>query len=42
MPADCRTGWPKKTWQSIFCEELRARGVSWSEEKEKAVSCVCR
>lgn len=43
MPADGRrTGRPKKTWRSIFCEEKRARGVSRSKEEEKTVNCVCR
>ena len=34
-PADGRRkrGRPKKTWRSTFREDLRARGVSWSEKE---------
>jgi len=36
IPADGRKrkGWPRKTWQSTFHEDLHARGVSWSEVEE--------
>jgi len=41
-PADCRRkrGRPKKTWQSIFREDLQARGVSWSEKETMATDRV--
>jgi len=41
-PADGRRkrGRPKKTWRSIFRENLQARGVSWSEKETMAADRV--
>ena len=35
-----RKGWPRKTWQSTFCDDLHARGASWSKAEELAADCV--